>query len=89
MCYHKVDSISTHQLSAPYQYMCLCKVPLLRTVKAAYIHINYAPIKFLHGEFNFKYLMDPWQYERGVCNNDNNDASQFCKGKQSIVMVAK
>ena len=36
-------------------------------------------IKFLHDEFNYKYLMNPWQYEHGVCNNDNNSAPQFYK----------
>ena len=60
---------------------------LLRIVKAAYVHINYTPIKFLHGEFNCKYLMNPWQYEHGVCNNDNNDAPRFCKWKQFVVMA--
>ena len=40
---------------------------VLKTVKAAYGHINYIPIRFLHG-----YLMSP---RHGVGNNDNNDAS--------------
>ena len=32
------------------------------------------------------FLMNPWQSKHGVCNNDNNNAPQFCKWKQFIVM---
>ena len=39
------------------------------------MYINHTPINFLHGKFNCKYLMNPWQYEHGVCNNDDNDLS--------------
>ena len=31
--------------------------------------------------------MNPWQYEHGVCNNDNNDAPRFCKWKQFVVLA--
>ena len=48
---------------------------------------NYTSINFSHGKFNSKFLMNPWQYEHGVCNHDNNDASQFCKGKELVVMA--
>ena len=42
----------------------LCRVRslcehILRTVKAAYVHINH--IHILHSRFNCKYLMIPWQ----------------------------
>ena len=47
------------------------------------ITVNYIPINFLHG----KPLTNPWQYEQGVCNNDNNDASQFCELKQFVIMA--
>ena len=55
------------------------QVVLLRTVKAAYMHINCMSINIWHGKLNCKFLMNPWQYKHGVCNNDNNDVCQFCK----------
>ena len=52
----------------------------LRTVKAAYMHIYCTLINIWHdGKLNCKFLMNPWQYKHGVCNNDNNDVCQFCK----------
>ena len=60
---------------------------LLRTVKAAYVHITCISINIWHGKLNCKFLMNPWQYELGVCNNDNKDISQFCKYKQFVVMA--
>ena len=35
------------------------------TVQAVYAHINHTLINFLHGKFNCKYLIKPWQDELG------------------------
>ena len=31
--------------------------------------------------------MNPWQYEHEVCKNGKNSVSQFCKGKEFVVMA--
>ena len=59
--------------------MCSLWQFMYRTVKAAYMHINCMSINIWHGKLNCKFLMNPWQYKHGVCNNDNNDVCQFCK----------
>ena len=48
---------------------------------------DYGKLYTYHIYGEFKYLMNPWQYEQGVCNNDNNDAHQFCELKQFVVMA--
>ena len=55
---------------------------LLRAVKAAYI--NYTFINFWHGKFNCKLLMNQWQYEHKVCNNDNNSVPNSLSEKNLL-----
>ena len=60
---------------------------ILGTVKAAYVRINCISLNIWHGKLNCKFLLNPWQYKLGVCNNDNNDVPQFLKYKQFVVMA--
>ena len=47
------------------------------------ILVNYTLINFLHGIFICKFLINPWQYEHGVCNNVNSDREEGAGGPDS------
>ena len=50
----------------------------LRTVKAAYMHLNYTPHHhYIHGKLNCNFLMNPWQYEQGFVTMTTRMLPQF------------